>query len=77
MNYMLIPECFVLRMPDKFLPQCVSRFEVNPDMMVTEDPPECLRYFPDIRNDDVVTFSHLLLSVCSGSFEVLTKLQFG
>ena len=40
-NYITLstPGCFVLRM-DKFLPQCVSRFNVNQDMMFIEDPPE-------------------------------------
>ena len=52
--------CFVLRM-SKFLPQHVGRFKVNQDMMFIEDPPESLRCSCNIRNNDVVEFSRLLL----------------
>lgn len=65
-------QCFVLRM-DKFLPQCVRRFKVNQDLMFIEDPSEFLRCSRNIGNDDVVTFSHLLLSVCSGAFRGFEK----
>lgn len=37
--------------------QSVARFEVNQDMIFIEDPAEFLRYFPNIRNGDVVVFS--------------------
>ena len=53
---------------DRFLPQCVGRFEVNQDMMFIKDPPEFLRYSRDVGIDDVVMVSLHLLSVCSGSF---------
>ena len=36
-------------------------------MMLIEDSPEFLRCSFNIRIDDAETFSHLLLSVCSGS----------
>ena len=36
-------------------------------MMLIKDPPEFLKCSFNIRIDDVVTFSHLLLSVSSGS----------
>ena len=58
---------------DMFLPQCVSRFGVNQDMMFTKDPPEFLRSSYAIGNDDVVTFSCLLFSVCCGSFSGFDK----
>ena len=66
-----MPGCFVLRM-DKFLPQCVVRFDVNHDMMLIKDSLEFLRCSYDTKNDDV-TFSHLLLSVCLGSFRGFDK----
>ena len=37
-------------------------------MMFNNDPPEFLRCPRDIENDDVVTFSLLLLYVCSCCF---------
>ena len=64
--------CFVLRV-DKFLPQCVVRFKMNCDMMFIVDPPECLRCSCSIENEDVVRFSCLLVSACSGSFSGFDK----
>ena len=55
-------------MMDKFLSQCVGGFEVNQEMMFIKDPPEFPRCSYNRGNEDVVTFSHFLLSVCSGSF---------
>ena len=49
-----------------------SRFEVNWDMMFIRDPSEFLRCSWDIRSD-AVTFSRLLLSVCSGPFSDFDK----
>ena len=47
MNYitLFMPGFFVLWM-DKFLPQCVGRFEGNKDIIFFEDPPEFRRYSP-------------------------------
>ena len=64
---LLVPGCFVLRV-DKLPSQCVARFEMHRDVVFVENPPEFLRYSCDIRNDDVVPFLCLFLSVCSGSF---------
>ena len=58
---------------DKFLPQCAGGFEVNQDMLFIKDPPEFLRCACDIRNYDNVTFSRLLISVCSGSLSYFDK----
>ena len=70
-NYitLFMPGCIFLRM-DTFLPQCAGRFEVNWDMMFTED--EFLRYCRIIRND---AFSSSLSAL--DLLEVLTKVQFG
>ena len=67
---LLTPGCFVLRM-DKFLPQCVDRFEANGDMMFIKA--WLSQMYVYIRNEDVVMSSRLLLSVCSGSFSGFDK----
>ena len=76
-NYITLcmPGCFVLRM-DQFLPHYVRGCKVNRDMMFIEVPPEFLRCSCNRGIDDVVMFSRLLLSVCSGSFG-FDKVQFG
>ena len=56
-----------------FMPQCVGRFNVTWDMIFIKDLPEFLRCSCAIGNDDVVTFSLLLLSVCSGSYTSFDK----
>ena len=64
----LFPRCTNLCSPrmNKFLLHCVGRFKVNRDIMLIEGAPEFLGCSCDIKNDDVVRFSGLLLSVCSG-----------
>ena len=56
-----------------FLPQRVANFKMNRGLMLMEDPFEFLTCSWNIRNDDAATFSHLLLSVSSGSFTGLDK----
>ena len=58
---------------DKFLPQCDAGFEVNWNMMFIKDPPEFLKYPHDVRNDNVVAFFFLLVSVGSRSFGSFDK----
>ena len=72
-NYisLFMPECVVLSM-DKFLPQCVGRFEVNQDKIFIKHLPEFLRCSCDIQ-DDGVRFFHLLLSVSSRSLKGFEK----
>ena len=65
LHYSVYPGSFVIRM-NKFLLHCVGRFKVNRDIMLIEGAPEFLGCSCDIKNDDVVRFSGLLLSVCSG-----------
>ena len=71
-NYitLFMPECSVLRKDSSLR---VSRFKVNQDMMFVEDPPEFGEMLPDIRKDDVVMFSRLLLLVCYGTLSSFDK----